>query len=124
MRKKSASTGALMTWTSRHWHHAVAIGLVAFAGSAAVAAAGDGDEAPTPETCVKVHTHARYVPYGYDHIVELENTCGKAMRCDVSTDVNPTPASVELGSGETKSILTYRGSPASEFTAQVDCKQQ
>ena len=90
----------------------------------AIAGADDGERAPKPATCVKVHTEARYVPYGYDHIVELENTCDKAMVCDVSTDVNPTPTTVELAAGETKSTLTYRGSPASEFKAQVDCKEQ
>jgi hypothetical protein len=90
-----------------------------------VARAADGEEGPpNPAKCVKVRTSARYVAYGYDHVVELENTCGKAMSCDVSTDANPTPASVDLAAGETKSVLTYRGSPASEFTAKVDCKQQ
>jgi hypothetical protein len=98
--------------------------LATLACPAAIAAAGEGDDAPNPAACVKVRTEARYVPYGYDHIVELENTCGRAMRCDVASNVNPTPTSVDLATGETKSVLTYRGSPASEFTAQVDCKQQ
>jgi hypothetical protein len=90
-----------------------------------IARAADGEEGPpNPAKCVKVRTSARYVAYGYDHVVELENTCNKAMSCAVSTDANPTPASVDLAIGETKSVLTYRGSPASEFTAQVDCKQQ
>ena len=109
--------------TRAAWLKAVAIALLAaLATPAAIARAGEGDDAPNPANCVKVHTEARYVPYGYDHIVELENTCEKAMRCDVTTNVNPTPASVDLASGETKSVLTYRGSPASEITAQVDCK--
>ena len=104
---------------------AVASLLVALAIPGAVARAADGEEGPpNPAKCVKVRTEARYAAYGYDHVVELENTCDKAMTCDVSTDVNPTPASVDLAAGETKSVLTYRGSPASEFKAQVDCKQQ
>lgn len=99
--------------------------LVVLATPGTGARAADGEDGPpNPGKCVKVRTSARYVAYGYDHVVELENTCNKAMSCDVSTDANPTPATVELAIGETKSVLTYRGSPASEFTAKVDCKQQ
>src|SRR5690242_14572650 len=86
--------------------------LVALAIPGTVARAADGEEGPpSPAKCVKVRTEARYGAYGYDHVVELENTCDKAMTCDVATDVNPTPASVDLAAGETKSVLTYRGSP-------------
>jgi hypothetical protein len=87
--------------------------------------ADDGERGPAPATdCVKVTSEARYVAYGYDHVVTLENTCDRAMRCQVSSDVNPTPAAVELAKGETKSVLTYRGSPASEFKAKAECKAQ
>jgi hypothetical protein len=108
---------------------ATSIALISLLGALAIpstiARAADGEEGPPkPAKCVNVRTEARYAAYGYDHVVELENTCDKAMRCDVSTDVNPTPASVDLAIGETKSVLTYRGSPASEFKAQVECKQQ
>jgi hypothetical protein len=87
--------------------------------------ADDGERGPKPAgDCVKVTSEARYAAYGYDHIVTLENTCDGAMRCEVSTDVNPTPATVELAKGETKSVLTFRGSPASEFKAKAECKPQ
>src|SRR5262245_12735354 len=89
--------------------------LLALLAISAIATADDGEEGPNPAKCVKVTMSSRYVAYGYDHVVDLNNTCDKAMRCDVSTDVNPTPSSVDLAPGEAKSVLTYRGSPASEF---------
>ena len=99
--------------------------LLAGASVCAHVSADDGERGPPPAAdCVKVSSEARYVAYGYDHVVTLENTCEKAMRCEVSTDVNPTPATVELATGETKSVLTYRGSPASEFKAKADCTAQ
>jgi hypothetical protein len=98
--------------------------LLVGAGLCANVSADDGERVPPATDCVKVSSEARYVAYGYDHIVTLENTCEKAMRCEVSSDVNPTPASVELATGETKSVLTYRGSPASQFKPKADCKAQ
>ena len=108
----------------------VQIAACAFASFAALAfhpraSAEDGERGPAPsKECVKVSSEARYSAYAYDHIVTLDNTCDTAMRCEVSSDVNPTPASVDLAKGETKSVLTYRGSPASEFKAQVVCRAQ
>jgi hypothetical protein len=100
--------------------------LLCGAGIAARATADDGERGPAtpPADCVKASSEARYAAYAYDHIVTLENTCEKPMVCEVTTDVNPTPATVELAKGETKSVLTYRGSPAREFKAKSDCKAQ
>jgi len=100
--------------------------LLCAAGIVASASADDSERgpAPAPKDCVKMSSEARYAAYGYDHIVTLENTCEKAMVCEVTTDVNPTAATVELAKGETKSVLTYRGSPASEFKPKTDCKAQ
>jgi hypothetical protein len=77
---------------------------------------------PCPE-CVHVRTEARYVAYGYDHIVEIENECEKTMLCTVMTDVNPQAASVSVAAGQTRSITTFRGSPAREFKATVLCDE-
>jgi hypothetical protein len=100
--------------------------LLCVVGVGAGASADDSERGPAPPRgdCVKVSSEARYAAYGFDHIVTLENTCDTAMRCEVTTDVNPTPTTVELAKGETKSVLTYRGSPASEFKAKADCKAQ
>lgn len=108
----------------------IRIAACAFASVAALslhqrANAEDGERGPAPsKECVKVSSEARYSAYAYDHIVTLDNTCDTAMRCEVSSDVNPTPASVDLAKGETKSVLTYRGSPSREFKAQVACRAQ
>ncbi len=72
--------------------------------------------------CVQVRTESRYVPYGYNHIVSLKNGCSKAATCVVSTNVNPQPASAEIAAGATVEVLTFAGSPARDFEAQVCCK--
>jgi hypothetical protein len=102
----------------------VVCALCLTAAGARRAFAADGERSPVPGNCVKVSTEARYAAYAYDHVVTLESGCDQAMRCEVSTDVNPTPSTVELARGETKSVLTYRGSPAREFKANVECKAQ
>jgi len=82
----------------------------------------DAGEAPAPyPECVHVRTEARYVAYGYDHIVEIQNECEKTMACTVMTDVNPEVVSVDVAAGQTRSITTFRGSPAREFKATVLC---
>lgn len=104
----------------------LALALLCFAAGEVAADDGErGRPAPQqPKECVKVSTEARYAAYGYDHLVDVTNGCDKAMTCDVSTNVNPTPTTVEVAVGETKTVLTYRGSPAREFSAKVDCKPQ
>lgn len=72
--------------------------------------------------CVAVHPNARYRGYGYDHIVEIDNTCDQAIICIVKTDVVPEPTTVKVPTRERKSVLTMRGSPAREFKADVQCK--
>jgi hypothetical protein len=82
-----------------------------------------GEPTGNPE-CVSVRTEARYVAYGYDHIVEVENACDKAVRCTVATDVNPTSSSLAVPPRQTRSVTTFRGSPAREFKADVACQLQ
>jgi hypothetical protein len=79
--------------------------------------------AGSPE-CVHVRTEARYIPYGYDHIVEIENTCDKAVHCSIATDVNPTTVELTVPAGQKRSVTTFRGSPAREFKPDVTCKPQ
>jgi hypothetical protein len=78
-------------------------------------------QAKKPGGCVDVSTKASYSSVGYDHIVTLKSGCKQRMACKVSTSVNPEPASVDLGPGETESVVMWRGSPAYEFTANVAC---
>jgi hypothetical protein len=74
--------------------------------------------------CVDVLAEASFASVGYDHIVTLKSTCKTPMACSVKTDVNPDVASVELEPGESKSVVTWRGSPARVFTPIVDCKER
>ena len=98
------------------------------AGKAPVKDAGkDGGKQPAKAKpkkaggCVDVSAEASFASVGYDHIVTLTSGCKKRMACSVKTNVNPEPASVQLDPGEAQSVVTWRGSPASEFTPDVVC---
>jgi hypothetical protein len=95
--------------------------FVALAGSAARAAP---PSAPPPLECVAVQTEASFATVGYDHLVHLTNNCKKATTCSVKTNVNPEAASVQLAPGESQTVVTWRGSPAREFTADVSCRER
>jgi hypothetical protein len=82
-----------------------------------------GEPTVNPE-CARVRTEARYVAYGYDHIVEIDNTCEKAVNCTIATDVNPASSNLAIPPGQKRSVTTFRGSPAREFKANVTCLEQ
>jgi hypothetical protein len=77
---------------------------------------------PARPECVHVNAYARYGAYGYDHIVDVSNGCEHPAVCDVRTNVNPDPMTVRVEPGARESVVTFRGSPAREFAAQVRCK--
>lgn len=72
--------------------------------------------------CVHATAIARYGAMAYDHWVHVENTCPSAVRCTVSTDVNPTPTAIELDPGQSRDVATFHGSPATAFVATVECR--
>jgi len=74
-----------------------------------------------PSECVQVTTEAAFASVGYDHIVRLKSACKTTFTCNVKTDVNPEPTTVELAPGESTSVVTWRGSPAREFKPDVTC---
>jgi hypothetical protein len=80
-----------------------------------------GAPAPALPACIAVTTEARYVPYGYNHIVILKNGCSKAALCSVATDVNPQPSSAEVPPGGTVEVQTFNASPSQTFVARVSC---
>ena len=84
--------------------------------------ASDDAGAPTLPACVSVTTSARYVPYGYNHLVIVKNGCSKAASCSVATDVNPQATTVDVASAATVEVLTFSASPSQTFTARVTCK--
>jgi hypothetical protein len=71
--------------------------------------------------CVSVRTEAIYGAYGYDHHVHVHNGCDKAVRCEVTTNSNPEATTVILGKGESQDVVMFRGSPASELSANTKC---
>lgn len=104
---------------------ACALLLVATAATvlATPANAADPERKPQdPKECVKSRTEARYSGYGFDHTVHVTNHCASTMRCAVTTNANPEPTTLTVESGKTESVVTYYGSPASEFTAEVTCQ--
>lgn len=80
----------------------------------------DAAEEPDPATCVSYRAEARF-SIGYDHLVHVTNACEREVQCHVSTNVNPTGVDVRVAPQRTETVLTFRGSPARSFTAEVDC---
>ena len=83
---------------------------------------------PTPAGgttgCVTWTTEARYEGLGYNHYVHLKSACKEVMVCSVTTNANPDPTMATLQPGGKTRVITYRGSPASEFTANVSCEKK
>lgn len=77
--------------------------------------------APALPACIHVRSESRYVPYGYNHIVAIENGCSKPAACTVSTDVVPQPQNVDVPSGKTAEVVTFMGSPQQSFKPTVRC---
>jgi hypothetical protein len=98
------------------------VGLFAWLPPAA-SHAEDSAKSAKAGSCVDVQTEASFASVGYDHIVTLKSACKKPMSCSVKTDVNPDAAIVELDPGESKSVVTWRGSPAREFKPDVTCTE-
>lgn len=84
------------------------------------ARADSGKEGNPP--CISWVQRAPYRNAGYDHEVEITNGCDRGATCVVRTDVNPDPITAGVDAGATVTVLTFRGSPAYAFTAQVACR--
>ncbi len=98
--------------------------VVAAAALLAGSIAADAGAPPAPTkipACVSVKSESRYVPYGYNHVVIVTNGCSKPTTCTVSTDVNPSPSTVDVAAGKSTEVLTWSGSPSQVFTPRVGC---
>lgn len=73
--------------------------------------------------CVRASAVARFGAMAYDHWVHVENTCPTTVHCTVFTDVNPVPVDLDLANGASRDVATFHGSPASAFTATVNCSR-
>ncbi|MDB4935323.1 MAG: hypothetical protein JWP87_2295 [Labilithrix sp.] len=101
---------------------AIVIGASAQPNDASAQEKRDAGASTALPACISVGTDARYVPYGYNHVVLLKNGCSKAATCTVSTDVNPQATTVEVAAAAAVEVLTFTASPAQTFSARVTCK--
>jgi len=121
-----------LDWTARTARAGLVLTLMAAgAGSIGPIASGSATAqskkpAPTPTSlqCVAVVTEASFASVGYDHLVHVTNNCKRRVACTVTTSVNPEAASVDLAPGDSRTLVTWRGSPAREFTAEAKCLEK
>jgi hypothetical protein len=71
--------------------------------------------------CVTVATEARFAGLAYNHIVHIANGCSVPMTCTVATDVSTEVQTVTVPPESRAAVVTFIGSPASAFTADVRC---
>jgi hypothetical protein len=84
-------------------------------------AADAGAGSAAMPACIHFKAESRYVPYGYNHVVVIENGCSKPAACVVSTDVVPQPQNVDVPAGKSAEVTTFMGSPQQSFTPKVRC---
>jgi len=86
------------------------------------AQAPDSPQQQNANECAKAEASARYVGYGYTHVVTLKNGCTRAVTCELWTDVDATPrATVHVAPGESAEVVTRRGSPSRDVVASKTC---
>lgn len=93
-----------------------------FAIGALVLTLGADAGVPGLPACIHYRADSRYVPYGYNHVVVIENGCSKPAACTVSTDVVPQVQNVDVPAGRTAEVTTFMGSPQQSFTPRVRCQ--
>lgn len=101
-----------------------AIALAGIAFTVTLAPSAGATDAGAPQAlpaCMQVTTDARWVPYGYQHVVILKNGCSRPATCSVATDVNPERQSVTVAASGSVEVITFTGSPSSTFQARVSC---
>ncbi len=73
--------------------------------------------------CVTVRAESRSDGVGFTHVVMVENRCRVAVRCELSTDADPTPAHpLRLRPGQSDEVVTRVSSPAPGVQARARCQ--
>ena len=74
--------------------------------------------------CYSVHGEARYGALAYKHIVIVTNRCDMSLKCEVWTDVDPSPKhSVTVGPKGSGEVIVRNNSPSRVFKAYGECKK-
>lgn len=77
------------------------------------------------KNCYDVRGEARYGALGYKHIVIVTNKCDLTLKCEVWTDVDPSPRlSLTVGPKATEEAACRINSPARGFKAFGECKKE
>lgn len=111
----------------RHAQHPLRYALLAFVavlvcGSAPALAQDSGAAETTNTTCHSVSGEARYLAYGYNHVVTVTNTCDRPLRCLVWTNVDADKKELVVAPKSTGESVVRVGSPAQAFAAQGVCE--
>lgn len=93
----------------------------AVAGGLATADALAAGQDSGRNVCISAWKESLYRNYAYDHVVGIRNDCDAAVRCSVTTNVNPRRVEATVAAGKSTRVLTYRGAPQRAFTARVAC---
>ena len=83
-----------------------------------------GDVAGDRPACVRASASSVMTAFGYDHVVRIENTCAHPVRCLSHTSSAPSPVESILERDSSTELSLFRGSPASEFSATVECTRR
>lgn len=101
----------------------VAVFVLAMAVPEAPSRADDG--ADPVKNCYNVRGEARYGALGYNQVVIVTNRCEMTLKCEVWTDVDPTPRlPLTVGPNATAEATCRLNSPARGFKAFGECKKQ
>jgi hypothetical protein len=93
--------------------------------AAVCAPPGRADEdapAAPKKPCHEVEKQVQYRGLAYQHTVVIRNTCDKKIACTIKASSNPDPIELKVAAKASESVVVNNGSPASEFSADVDCK--
>lgn len=81
-------------------------------------------DAESMKNCYNVRGEARYGALGYNHVVIVTNRCEVTLKCEVWTDVDPTPRlPLTVGPNGTAEATCRLNSPARGFKAFAECKK-
>ena len=100
----------------------LALFVLAMAVPAAPLSADDGGDM---KNCYNVRGEARYGALGYKHVVIVTNRCEVTLKCEVWTDVDPSPRiALTVGPKATEETVCRINSPARGFKAFGECKKE